>query len=75
MSEASDHADGESVVQPEETALVWSPETGFRLVMPEYGDDEQVPAEVAALAMMSLLTEDEDWMADLLQRFDDDAPT
>ena len=35
MSEASDHADGGSIVQPEETALVWSPETGFRLVMPE----------------------------------------
>jgi hypothetical protein len=74
MSEASDHDDGGSIVLPEETALVWSPETGFRLVMPEYGDDEQVPAEVAALAMMSLLTEDEDWMAELLQRFDDDAP-
>jgi hypothetical protein len=51
----SGHADGGTIVLPKESALVRSPETGFRLVMPEYGDDAQVPAEVAALATMSLL--------------------
>ena len=59
-----------SVLKPDEAALVWSPRTGFTLLLPQRKGDEEVPeAELLLAAILVRLGEDE-FRADLLAQFE-----
>lgn len=41
--------DGRTLLDRGDAALVWSPETGFSLMVPDYPDDHQMADEILAL--------------------------
>ena len=62
------HSDHGTVVKPDEAALVVDREGEFRVLMPEYGDDEEVPYAVMVLtALWIKMREDEDWVEHLVE--------
>ena len=72
MQEA--HSDIGTVIKPDEAALVVAAAGGFRVCMPEYGDEEEVPYSVMVLtAFWTKMREDEEWTHKLVEEvFGDD---
>ena len=54
--------DEQTIIRPEEAALVVEESGEFRLVMPEFGDDEDVPPGVLLLAAISIKLDDDEWL-------------
>ena len=70
----NDHSVNGTHVEPNESALIIGSNGDFRLCMPEYGDDEAVPYQVAIISAIWLkLRNDENWAATIVEEaFADD---
>ncbi|MGL4968194.1 MAG: hypothetical protein ACRC67_43670 [Inquilinus sp.] len=67
--EAEAHSDHGTVVKQRQAAIVFDEDDGFRFLMPEYGDGEQLPEGVLLLAAVLLKLDDEEWVAAMLEEF------
>lgn len=63
--------DDETLIGPNETALVAEESGEIRLVLPELGDDEEVPPMALLLVAVSLKLDDEEWLAETMSALDD----
>lgn len=61
----------ETIVEPNEAALVVEEDGEFRLILPDYADDEDVPFPVSLLVAISLKLDDENWIAATMAALDD----
>lgn len=68
------HSDHGTVVKPNEAALIVDAEGEFRMCMPEYGDEEEVPYAVMVLtAVWIKMRDDQQWALELAEEvFADD---
>ncbi len=55
-------------LKPDQAALVFS-EEGWKLLMPEYEDDDEVPEFVILMAAISMKLEDRSWVERILEDF------
>lgn len=70
----NEHSINGTHIEPDESALIIGANGDFRLCMPEYGDDEQVPYQVAIISAIWLkLRNDENWAGRIVEEaFADD---
>ena len=55
-----------TVLAEDDAALVVSADGEISFVMPDYGEDEEVPPLVAALGLLAIKLQDEEFVEDLL---------
>ena len=67
--ETEAHSDHGTVLKPRQAAIVFDEEDGFRFLMPEYGEDEQVPEGTMLLAAVLIKSSDKEWVAAMLEEF------
>jgi hypothetical protein len=67
------HSDHGTVVKPNQAAIVFDEAEGFQFLMPDYGDDEQVPPGVMLLAAILLKTSDPEWVRAMIDEMDAEA--
>ncbi len=63
--------DQETIIGPNEAALVAEESGELRLILPEYDDDEDVPPMVLLLAAIIVKLKDQDWLDDTMAALDD----
>lgn len=68
------HSDHGTVVKPDEAALIVDRDGDFRMCMPEYKDEQEVPYGVMVLtAVWIKMRDDEHWALELAEEvFNDD---
>lgn len=72
MSDGDLEDNGETTVKPEEAALIVSPYGEVTLLIPHYEDEEEVPRLVAALGVLAVKLQDQNFVEALLAELDDD---
>lgn len=60
------HADVGTVLKATDAALVVSENGDLRLLMPDYGKDQDVPEMVLVLGAVLVRSHDPDWIEDML---------
>ncbi len=63
--------DQETIIGPNEAALVAEENGELRLILPEYDDDEDVPPMALLLVAVTLKLGDEKWLEDTMAALDD----
>jgi hypothetical protein len=58
--EEENQADPDAKVKPEEAAIIWSPKKGFRILLPKWAGDEEIPMQALALVACAMRLTDED---------------
>jgi len=62
------HSDHGTVVKPDEAALIVDSDGDFKMCMPEYGDDDDVPYAVMVLtALWIKMRDDAEWTQELVE--------
>jgi hypothetical protein len=65
-----EHAEGGTVVQPDEAGIIFSAKGQLRLLMPRYSQDEQLPKHfVIIAAIFARCHTDPDWLEEQLKWF------
>ena len=67
------HTDHGTVLQPDEAVLVWSPTAGFKMHVPRYDDDEDVPKVVQFLAAVMMRAGEAEYIEDMVKWFGEQA--
>ena len=63
--------DQETIIGPNEAALVAEENGELRLILPDYDDDEDVPPMVLLLAAIIVKLKDQDWLDNTMAALDD----
>ena len=63
--------DQETIIGPNEAALVAEENGELRLILPDYDDDEDVPPMVLLLAAIIVKLQDQDWLDNTMAALDD----
>jgi hypothetical protein len=66
-----DEVEEQAVIKPNEAGLIAEENGEFRLIMPEYLDDEDVPPAALLLAAISMKLSDPEWIDLTLAALDD----
>ncbi len=61
----------ETIIGPNEAALVAEENGELRLILPDYDDDEDVPPMVLLLAAIIVKLKDQDWLDNTMAALDD----
>lgn len=62
------HSDHGTVVKPDEAALIVDADGDFKMCMPDYGDDDDVPYAVMVLtALWIKMRDDAEWTQELVE--------
>ena len=63
--------DQETIIGPNQAALVAEENGELRLILPDYDDDEDVPPMVLLLAAIIVKLKDQDWLDNTMAALDD----
>ena len=69
MSDADKNED--TIIGPKKAALIVEEDGEFRLILPDYGDDADVPFQVSLLVAISVKLNDENWITATMAALDD----
>ncbi|MFQ5443751.1 MAG: hypothetical protein ACE5DO_13845 [Desulfobacterales bacterium] len=69
--EEENQDDLDAKVKPEEAAVIWSAKKGFRILMPKWAGDKEVPLQVFALIACAMrLTDEESFSAEMYKWYE-----